>query len=176
MADACQCTGDQHRRQRGREDEARRIAADAVDDGAVGRDIATHDAERLAERALDNRQPVCDVVAFRNSAAMLPVHPDSMDFVEIGEGVILVGKVADRADRRDVGVHRIDAFKRDQLGGVRVLGREQFLEMFEVVMAEDAFLAAAALDAGDHRGVVELVREDDAAGEQAADCRQCRFI
>ena len=74
---------------------------------------------------------------------MLAVHADRVDLVEIGQGVIFVGEVADRGDRRDVGVHRIDAFERDQLGRVRILGREQLLEMLEVVVAEHALLAAA---------------------------------
>ena len=104
------------------------------------------------------------------------VHADRMDFVEIGQRVIFVGEVADRGDRRDVAVHRIDALERDQLGRFGVLGRKQFLEMIEVVVAEHALLAARTLDPGDHRGVVELVREDHAAGEQLAERRQRRLV
>ena len=99
-----------------------------------------------------------------------------MDFVEIGERAILVGEVADRGDRGDVAVHRIDALERDQLGRVGILGGEQLLEMVEVVVAEHALLAARALDPGDHRGVVEFVGEDHAAGKQLAERRQRRLV
>ena len=143
VADAGQRAGDQHRRQRRREDEAGRIAADAVDDRPVGRDIAAHHAERLAERAFDDGQPVGDRVALGNAAAMIAVHAHRMDLVEIGQRVIFVGKVADRGDRSDVAVHRIDAFERDQLGRLGVLGGEQLFEMLEIVVAEHALLAAA---------------------------------
>ena len=121
VADAGERAGDQHRRQRGGEDEARRIAADAVDDRRVGGDIAAHHAERLAQRALDDRHPVGDPVALRNAAAARAVHADRMDLVEIGQRAVAVGEVADRGDRGDVAVHRIDAFERDQLGRLGVL-------------------------------------------------------
>ena len=48
--------------------------------------------------------------------------------------------------------------------------------MLEVVVPEHALLAAAVLDPGDHRGVVELVGEDHAAGEQLAERRQRRLV
>src|SRR3546814_3948565 len=63
MADAGQRAGDQHRRQRSRENEARRIGADHIDDVPVSGDIAAHHAERLAKRPFDDRQPVRGMVA-----------------------------------------------------------------------------------------------------------------
>ena len=48
--------------------------------------------------------------------------------------------------------------------------------MVEVVVAEHALLAARVPDAGDHRGVVEFVGEDHAAGEQLAERRQRRLV
>src|SRR5688500_2315460 len=74
MADARERSGDQDWRQRGGEDEARRIASDAVDDVSVGRDIAAHHAEGLAQRALDDRHPIGDSVALRNTAAARAIH------------------------------------------------------------------------------------------------------
>ena len=62
-----------------------------------------------------------DAVALGNAAAARAVHADGVDLVEIGERVIFVGEVADRGDRGDVAVHRIDALEGDQLG--RVGGR-----------------------------------------------------
>ena len=113
---------------------------------------------------------------FGNAAAARAVHADRMDLVEIGQRAIAVGEVADRGDRGDVAVHRIDAFERDQLGRLGILLHQQLLEMVEVVVAEHALLAARVLDAGDHRGVVEFVGEDDAAGQQFAERRQRRLV
>src|SRR3546814_2921235 len=55
MPDAGERTRDQHWPKRGGEDEARRIGTDHVDDVAIGRDIAAHHADRLAERPFDDR-------------------------------------------------------------------------------------------------------------------------
>jgi hypothetical protein len=132
----------QHRRQARREDEARRVGADHVDDVAVGRDIAAHHADRLGQRALDDVDPVRHVVALRNPAAARAVHADGVDLVEIGEGAELLGQVADRRDRRDVPVHRIDALERDQLGRVRRRFGQQLLQMRQIVVAEHLLLAA----------------------------------
>ncbi|PAV72687.1 hypothetical protein WR25_22134 [Diploscapter pachys] len=141
-----------------------------------GADIAAHHAERLAERALDDRQPVRDAFSLGNAAAARAVHADRMHFVEIGQRVIFVGEVADRGDRRDVGFHRIDALERDQLRHRRVFGRQQLFEVREVVMAEDPLLAAGVANAGDHRGVVQFVRKDHAAGQDLGERRQRRLV
>ncbi len=52
--------------------------------------------------------------------AALAIHADRMDFVDIGHRAVFLGEVADRADRRDVAVHRIDALEQDQLRPVRI--------------------------------------------------------
>ena len=54
MADRGERAGGERRRQRGREDEARRVAAQKIDERRRARDIAADRAERLAERALDH--------------------------------------------------------------------------------------------------------------------------
>ena len=51
-------------------------------------------------------------VALGDAAAARAVHADRVDLVEIGHGAVALGEVADRADRRDVAVHRIDALER----------------------------------------------------------------
>jgi hypothetical protein len=49
-------------------------------------------------------------------------------------------------------------------------------EMIEVVVAEDALLAARIADARDHRRVIEFVREDHAAGQDLGQRRQRRLV
>ena len=48
--------------------------------------------------------------------------------------------------------------------------------MLEVVVAEDVLLAAAVADALDHRGVVQLVGEDDQARHESLQGRQRRLV
>ena len=112
------------------------------------------------------------LVPLRDAAAARAVHADRVNLIDVGQRVVFLGKVADRVDRGDVTVHRIHAFERDQLGASRVFSGEQLLEMSDVVVAEHALLAAGITDPCDHAGVVELVGEDHAAGEQLGECRK----
>ena len=56
-----------------------------------------------------------DAVALGNAAAARAVHADGVDLVEIGHRAVLLGEIADRRDRRDVAVHRVDALEGDEL-------------------------------------------------------------
>ncbi len=94
---------------------------------------------------------------------MIAVHSDRVNFVEIGQRPIFVGEVADLGDRRDVRIHRIDAFERDELRQSRVALAQQLFEVVEVVVAKHALLAAAVPDPGDHRSMVERIGEDHAS-------------
>ena len=164
MADRGQRAGGDGRRQRGGEDEARRVGADRVAAGGARGDVAAHHAEGLGQRAVDDVDAVHDAVAFGDAAAARAVQADGMHLVEIGQRAVLLGEVADRVDRRDVAVHRIDALERDDLRACRRDLLEQLFEMLDVVVAEDVLLAAAAPDALDHRGVIVLVGEDHQPG------------
>jgi len=81
-----------------------------------------------------------------------------MDLVKIGESPELRRQIADPRNRRDIAIHRVKRFKRNHLGaGISCLS-QQLLKMVEIVMAKDPLVGAARPDAGDHRGVVFLVR------------------
>ncbi len=102
-----------------------------------------------------------------------------MDFVQIGHGVVSFRDVAELRDRRDIAVHRIDRFERDQLWRMRVEIAEFAFEIPGIVVGEDARFTAAVPDALDHRGMVEFVRQDDATRHprcQRADRRHVRDI
>ena len=157
---------DQHRRERSGEDEARGIATNAVDNALVGRDIAAHHAECLAQRAFDNVDPVRGFVALRNAAAVIAIHAHGVNLVDIGQRVVFFGKVANLVNRRHVSVHRIDAFESDHLGGGRILSSKKFLEIHDIIVPEHALVAARIADARDHAGVVQLVRKDHAPRQQ----------
>ena len=99
-----------------------------------------------------------------------------MHLVDIGERAELFGEIADGRDRRHVAVHRIDRFEDDELWPLAIERREQFAQMADVVVAEDLLLHARLAHALDHRGVVELIGEDHAVGEEARDGRDRSFV
>ncbi len=163
MADAGERRHHGRRRQRGGEDEPGRDRPDVVHHLGVAGDVAAVAAEPFGERALDDVDATRHAIAFRHAAPLRSIQADGMDLVQVGHRPEATAQLADPADRRDVGVHRIDGFERDQLRRVGGCRGQQFLEMRRIVMAEDAHLGAGALDPGDHGGVVLLVREADPA-------------
>jgi hypothetical protein len=111
-----------------------------------------------------------------NAATTRAVEPDRVHLVEIGHRPEMFGHIAQFADRRDVAVHRIDRLEADELWPVGRHPVEQSREIVRVVVMEDVFLGAAVADAGDHRGVVALIREHDHARQFARQGRQCRVV
>ena len=93
----------------------------------------THHAKSLAQRSFDDGQPVHQPFAFGDAAATRSVKPDGVHLVEVGHCVVLVSKVADFRNRRDVAIHRIDAFKGDQL---RLPERKRGQLGFEILQVE----------------------------------------
>ena len=166
----------QRRRQRRREDETRRVAAQEIDQRGRAGDIAAHHAERLRQRALDHRRALGHAVALGDAAAARPVEADRVHLVEIGHRAVAVGDVAQFADRRDVAVHRIDRFEAHQLRPLARQGGQTALQILGVVMAENLLLGAAVADAGDHRGVVQRVRQHHHAGDFLRQRRQRRLV
>src|SRR3954466_9268565 len=87
---------------------ARRVAADDVDDRGRAGDVAPHDAERLAERRLDQSDAMGDTLALGDAGTMRAVHPDRVHLVEVGQRPVALRDVADLGDGRHVGVHAVD--------------------------------------------------------------------
>ena len=168
MADRNGRGGRDGRRQGGGEDEARRIGADRIDDRGRARDIAAKRAEGLGQRALDDVDPVGEAVAFGDAAAARAIHADRMDLVDIGHGVVFLGQIGDFGDRRDVAIHRIDGFEDDQLGPFPPGRAQQAFEMSDVIVPEHLLFGAGAPHALDHRGMVQLVRQDEAIRQEPA--------
>ena len=83
------------RRQRGGEDEARRIGAHRVDHVLARRDVAAEAAERLGERAFEHVDAMHLPFARADAAAARAVHADRMHLVAIGHRAVL-----SRRDRR----------------------------------------------------------------------------
>ncbi len=91
--------------QRGREDESGRIGAHGVDHVSVCRDGAAEAAESLGESAFENVDPVHHALALGDAAAVGPVHPNRMNFVDIGHRTVTFGEIADPMQRGDVAIH-----------------------------------------------------------------------
>ena len=168
--------GADRRRQRGGEDEARRVGAHRVDQLGRAGDVAAEAAERLGQGTLDDINPMRRIVALGDAAAARAVHADRVHFVDIGHRVVFVGEIADRVDRRDVAVHRIEALEDDQLGPRRIGGLQQFLEMRDVIVPPDHLVAAGLPHALDHRIVVERVRQDQAVRQELGDGRNAGLV
>ncbi len=90
-----------------------------------------------------------------------------MGLVDHEPGAVALGEVGDRFDRGDMAVHGIDALEGDELGRASRRLLEHLFEMLDVVVTEDALLAAAMPNALNHRGVVLLIGEDHEPGDQA---------
>src|SRR6266478_7354839 len=98
------------------------MGADGVHDSAVACDVAAKRTEGLGKRSLDDVDARHNAVPLGDAGAARPVHADGMYLVEIGHRAIALRKVADRFERRDVAVHRIDTLEDNQLrpaGGAR---------------------------------------------------------
>ena len=96
MADRRRRRGANCRRQRRREDEARRVGADGVDDVGAAGDIAAEAAERLCQSALDHIDALRDIIPLGDAAAArvkavlnaagLPVMPSDTHIVPLFVG------------------------------------------------------------------------------------------
>ena len=86
-----------------------------------------------------------------------------MDLVQVGQRAEPLGEIAEPGDRRDIPVHRIDRFERDQLRSIRLgLGEKPF-KVFGIVVLEDPLLGARLADPLDHGRVVQSVGKYNAA-------------
>src|SRR5690606_21187308 len=125
-----------------------------------GGDVAAHDADGLAQGALDDVDLVQHAVALGHAGAARAVQAHRVDLVEVGQRPVLPGQGDGPLQVGDVAVHRIDALEGDQLGRVGGGRGQQLLQVAQVVVPEHVPRAAAVADAGDHRGVVQGVGED----------------
>jgi hypothetical protein len=170
IAHACERAGGDHRRHRGREDEAGSEAPDAVDERGRARDVTADDSEPLGKGALDDGDPVERAIVLGDPPSARSVEADRVYLVKIGQCVVALRHVAEGVNGGDVAVHRVDGLEADELRPVRVDRAQKAVEIRGIAVPENLFLGAAPPDSLDHRSVVHLIREDDAAGEQPRDC------
>ena len=111
-------------------------------------------------------------VTLGHAATAGAVHAHGVHFVDIGQRIEFIGQIADRLDRAEIAVHRIERFKRDQLGRRRVIGFQQFAQVIQIVVTEDALGPAVAAHAFDHRGMVQRVGIDDQPRKELGQRRQ----
>ena len=96
-----------------------------------------------------------------NSPARGTVQPDGVDLVEIRHRPVPGRDVTDCGDGRDVGIHRINGLKRDQLWRANWRFLQQRLEMRRIIVPEDPARRFRPLDSGDHRGVILFIGKHD---------------
>src|SRR6516162_9434091 len=84
VTDCCDGPRHQRRRQGGRKNKTGCMAANIIDQGSGAGDIASHDTERLGERALDHGRTARYTVSLGDAGAARAVEPDRMHLVEVG--------------------------------------------------------------------------------------------
>src|SRR5215469_17447470 len=148
-------------RQRCCENETRCEAAHRINKPGRCRYVSSHAAKGLSERPFDYREPVALSIALAHPAAVSAIEADGMHLIEISHGAIFVGEVTNRGNWRNIAVHRVHAFERNQLRSPHPRRAQQLLKMGQVIVAEYAALAPGLANALDHRSVIKDVREDD---------------
>ena len=176
MPDRRTGAGGHHGRQGRGEDELRRVAPNRVDDRAVCGDIAAERAEPFGERAFNDIDAIHEAFAFGDAASARAIHANRMNLVDIGQRIVPLGELHDLPNRRDVAVHRIEAFEKDQLWPAGSRLDQQLLEVSDVIVPPDPLIAIRPPHALDHRIVVEGVGQDQAIRHQRRDCRNAREI
>src|SRR6202049_1209827 len=176
VSDRSQRCGANRRRKRGREDEARRVGPDGVDQRRVRCDITADTAKRFAQGSLDNIDTPHRSIAFCDATAARSVKSNSVYFIKIGQRAVALSKRADCLDRRHVAIHRIEALEYDQLRSVLIGRTQQLFEMDDVAVPEDQFFAAGLADTSDQRIVIETIGENQATGKQLRDRRDACFV
>ncbi|MNI46795.1 hypothetical protein D3C73_1012770 [compost metagenome] len=152
------------------------MAAHEIDRRGIARHIAAHGAEPLAEGALQHADAMRLAVAFGHARAVRAVQAHGVNLIQIGEGAVLFGHIADRRDGGEVAVHRIAALETDQLGPVAADPAHQPVQIAPVVVGEDVLLHARAAHALDHGGVVQGVGKDHRPRQARRQRRQGRII
>ena len=117
-----------------------------------------------------------DAFALCDTAAARPVHADRVHLVHVGHRAIALGEIADLRKRRDIAIHRIQAFAGDQLRTVGIGGAKQLFEMRDVVVTEHDPLTTRLADAFDHRIVVERVGQDQAVRNELCEGRNAGLV
>ncbi len=167
------------RRQRRGEDEARGIGAHEVHQRRRAGDVAAQHAISLGQRPLDHRHAVHHSLALGNAPAARPVKTNRVHLVQIGHRPVTLGHLAKLGDRRDIPVHRIDRLEGHQLRPIRRLRRQTTRQVLRVVVLKNLLFRPAVPNALDHRGVVQLVRQDQTirqAARQGPQAREVRHV
>lgn len=175
--DGSRGTGQDGRRQGGREDKLRSEGTDDVDEARRTCNVTANVSVGLAERASDDVDTVHDgargaavglnlpVQVLSNTCTARTIHANGVNLVEESDGAVTLGEVADLCDRTDGTAHAVNRLESDDLGGIDGDRLKLCLEIGHVVVLEDHLASAAMLDTLDHRRVVARITEDDAVGQ-----------
>ena len=152
------------------------MASHRVADHVAGGDVTAGGAERLAERSLDDVDLALETAHLRDAAANAAIHADGMNLVEIGQRVVMARQRRDLGDRAGVAIHRIDRFEDDDLRPLARLFGKKLFQMRDVIVPEDRLFDPRHADAGDDRGVVHRVRQDQHVGKLRRQRRQAGLV
>jgi hypothetical protein len=136
----------------------------------------THDVDAVHDGAsLTSLDVDVEVEVLSDTSTGGSVHADGVNFIKEGDGAVLLSEVADLADGSDGAGHGVDRLEGDDLGRLEGKSSELGLEVDEVVVLEDDLGSLAVAHALDHRSVVHLVGEDNAAGKLRSESSDCWY-
>ena len=91
-----------------------------------------------------------EMLGRRNAAAPRAVNADGVDFIQIGQGIVFFGQIANCADRGNVTLHGIDRFKCDQFGSIGGGFAQQRFQMVQIIVAVNMLGGFSVTNAVDH--------------------------
>ncbi len=160
MANGCHGPGGKRGWQGRGEDETAGKGADEITKCGRAGDITAHDAECFAQRALDQGHAIHHAIALGNTTATWPIHANRVDLIEVSHRTKLIRQITDLGNRRDVSVHGVNTFKRNDLGRIRRAGLKLAAQIGHIIVLPDLLVAARVANAFDHGRMIERIRQD----------------
>jgi hypothetical protein len=105
--------------------------------------------ERFGERSFQHVDPIHGAVALSDPGAS-SVQADGVHLVGIRDRAIALGEITYAIDQRNIAIHGIKRLKSDQLWTRHTRLAQQLLEVVDVIVVLDPFLASRLTDAFDH--------------------------
>lgn len=164
------------RRKRGSEDEERRIGKKRIDDREWEGDIEEEREKWIGKSELDNIDEMGKEVKLGDEEEMRKINKERMELVDIGNGVIFVGKIGNILDRRNIEVNRIEGLKKNKIGEGEVRRIKKMLKMIEIVVEENIILWERKEKKIDNRGMVKIIGKDEEVRKKKRYGRDRRLV
>lgn len=186
VSDGRLSTGDDGRRKRSGEDEARGVRSNDIN--KVGRtgNVTTNNTVGFTKSSSDDIDSVHDTAFHRlrglargkvslkvkvlgNTSTVGTVHADGVHFIKECKRAVFVCKITDSFNGSDTTAHGVDTLKSNDLGDLLGYSLEFSLKVSQVIVLPDDLFGARVADTLDHRSVIASVGENDTARKLGTD-------